>query len=297
MASTGPPEARKKDHPQNRARTSQEIRRGFTYLEKLDAFEAQPRRHPAIHWGAFVLAVVSFVILVVDMAAYRQPVRMSLVWLDVALAFVFGVEFFTRSGFHWNPLRYVDMHIFDFIALVPALLLLHRGVYAEHVWVWLIFAARLMRVFDRGLGDGFFLRNFFALLEGLEEEITDRVTLRIMARIQADVEAGKFGHSVAEAMSKNKEEVLRRVRAEHPRDGLAAGLARFVGLESALERTEDRLYDSIVDVLKSPELDQVIRAGIDGIFRQLRAEVGKKKWLEHFGLPRRYEPGIDGGED
>ncbi len=238
------------------------------------------------------LSLVSLGVLILGMAAFQSPLPAAWVWLDVGIGGLFAIEFFTRSGFHWNPLRYVSTHLFDFIALVPVLMFLHHGVFAEGLWVWLILVTRGMRVLDRMLGDGFILHNFFALLEGFEEEITDRVTLRIMDRIQADMTEGKFGSSAADTLVKNKEAVLNRVRAEHPHDSIGAELARWVGLEAAVTRAEERIYDAMVEVLRSPEVDGVIRANLDTIFTGLRAEIGKKDWKKHLGVPRRHLPPV-----
>ncbi|MDO8578930.1 MAG: hypothetical protein Q7R50_07120 [Dehalococcoidales bacterium] len=274
------------DHPQAKEVAGSNSYRS-TYSDRLEAIDKQPRRHWLIHWSALVLSLVSLGILILGMAVFREPLPETWVWLDIGIGALFAIEFFTRSGFHWNPLRYVNTHLFDFTALVPALMFLHHGVFAEGLWVWLILVTRVTRAFDRGLGDGFIVHNFFALLEGFEEEITDRVTLRIMDRIQSDMSEGKFGSSAADAMAKHKQAVLNRVRAEHPHDGIGLELARWVGLEDAVIRAEERIYDAMVEVLRSHEVDEVIRANLETIFAGLRAEIGKKAWIKHLGIPGR----------
>ncbi len=264
-------------------------RRRSTYTERIEAIDHLPRRNWLLHRLETVQSFISLGILIFGMAAFSSPVPLAWVWLDIGLGVLFLLEFFTRSGFRWNAAAYTRTHVFDLIALVPAIVFLHHGVPAEALWVWIILIARVIRVFDRTLGDGFLLHNFFVLLEGFEQEITDRVVLRTMDRIQADMVAGKFGHSAADAMAKNKKEVLKRVRAEHPRYGVTSELARFVGLEAAVERAEERIYDAMVDVLRSSEVDNVIKTSLNAIFDQLRAETGKREWIKHLGIPGHHE--------
>ena len=260
------------------------------YGARIEEIDKLPRRNPLLHWLAFLLSLVSTAILILWMSILHGKVTPGWVWLDIGLAAFFFIEFFTRSGFHWNPVKYSINHIFDLAAIIPALVFIHNGVFAETLWIWVILIARVTRSFDRLLGDGFLIHNFLVLLEGFEEGITDRVTLRIMARLQIDMIQGKFGHTAAEAMQKNKTAVLNRIREEHPHDSLTADLARFVGLEAAVERAESRIYDAMVDVLKSPEVDKVIEHSLNEIFRQLRAETGKREWVKHLGIPGRHNP-------
>jgi hypothetical protein len=210
-----------------------------------------------------------------------------LVLLDIGLGVVFAVEFFTRSGFRWNRARYLLTRFFDFVAIVPALALVHHGFAMEGVWVWIILVARAARAVDRFLGDGFVRRNVLALVEGFEEGITDRVLERIIARIQADMDRAGFSHGVAEAFVRNKAAVLQRVRAATPREGLVPSLAHIVGLDAALERAEERTYDAIVEIMNSEEVDRAIRDVVNSAFSRMRSEVGKKSWRQHLGIRRR----------
>jgi len=82
--------------------------------------------------------------------------------------------------------------------------------------------------------------------------------------------------------------VLRRVREEHPKEGLGASLMRLARLDAALERAEERVFNSIIAVLKSSELDTAIRESIGSTFSVLRAQIGKKRWRQHLGIQVRH---------
>jgi len=209
------------------------------------------------------------------------------VLLDIGLGIVFAVEFFTRSGFRWGRIAYLRSRFFDFVAIVPALVLVHHGFAIEGVWVWLILLARAVRVVDRLLGDGFIQRTVLAVAEGFEEEITDRVLERIIIRVQGEMDRASFSHGVAEAFVRNKAAVLQRVRAATPHEGLMPGLAHLVGLVAALERAEERTYDAIVEIINSEEVDRAVRDVVNSSFSRMRNELGKKSWRQHLGIGRR----------
>jgi hypothetical protein len=268
--------------------TKGELPKGIsTIAARLEELESLPHRNAALHWAAFTLSLLSLILLSTWVFSSRGSVPGSWVLLDIGLGVVFAVEFFTRSGFRWGRLAYLRTRIFDFVAIVPALALVHHGFVIEGVWVWLILVARVTRVVDRFLGDGFVRRTVFALVEGFEEEITDRVLERIIARIQADMDRASFSHGVAEAFVRNKAAVLQRVRAATPREGLVPGLAHLVGLDAALERAEERTYDAIVEIMNSEEVDRAVRDVVNSSFSRMRTELGKKSWRQHLGLRRR----------
>jgi len=256
----------------------------LTLVERIKELESLPHRNAALHWFAFALALLSLILLATWEFSSQGPVPAGWVWLDIGLSVVFAVEFFTRSGFRWGRVAYLRTHFFDFIAIVPALVLVHHGYFIEGVWVWLILIARFARVVDRLLGDGFVRRNIWALVEGFEEEITDRVLQRIITRVQADLDRAHFSHGVAEAFVRNKSAVLQRVRAATPHKGLVPGLAHIVGLEAALERAEERTYDAIVEIIDSEEVDHAVRDVVNSVFSRMNNELREKSWKQNFGI-------------
>jgi len=260
------------------------------HASRIAELEAAPRRGRALHWAAFAGAVFSFLLLAGWMASPDAPVPQGVLLLDLLLSAAAVAEFFTRSGFHWDKLRYVRAHVFDFFAMVPALWLVLRGFPYEGWWVWLLLAARATRAVDRVLGDGFVRRKIVALLEAFEEETTDRVMLRILARVEADLEGGRFGDAVGDALARNRDEVLQRVREATPLEGLPGELARISGLDAALARAEARAYDAVVEVLRSSEVDRALRDVVASTFANLRAEIRRKAWREELGFRPRPEP-------
>jgi hypothetical protein len=255
-----------------------------TIEARLEELESRPRRNPVLHWIGFALSLAALILLAVWVFSSRRPVSTGWVWFDIGLGIFTLVEFFTRSGFHWNRGDYLRSRFFDFIAIIPALALVNHGFAIENVWVWLILTARFVRVIDRLLGDGFVQRNIWALVEGFEEELTTRVLQRIILRVQANMNRAHFSHEVAAAFVRNKSSVLQRVRSATPKDGLMPSLAHIVGLDKALERAEERTYDAIVEILDSEEIDAAVRDVVNSVFSHMHSELGQKSWKKNIGI-------------
>ena len=187
-----------------------------TLEERIEELEARPRRNPILHWAAFLFSLLSLILLSLWVFSSRGDVPVTWVWFDIGLGAVAAVEFFTRSGWHWDKTGYLRSRFFDFAAIIPALALVNHGIVLQSIWLWIILIARFVRVLDRLLGDGFVQRNIWALAEGFEEELTDRVLQRIIIRVQADMDRAHFSHEIAKAFVRNKNSVLERVRAATP---------------------------------------------------------------------------------
>jgi len=244
------------------------------------------RRGP-LYWTAFLSSLISLGITVAWIVSFSPNLPIILVWMDVALGIFFTAEFLTRHGLHWNWVGYIESRFFDFIAIVPVLLLVYYQIPYANIWLWVILAARLIRVIDRLLGDGFLRRNILALIEGFEEEITDRVLFRIISRIEIDLYRGSFSHGLAMALNRNRSSVLGRVRKAHPTEGFAAGLAHITGLDAALEKAEERTFDAIVNIIDSPEVDKAVRDSVESAFTVMKKELEVKSWRNRIGFQKR----------
>ncbi|MDO8491266.1 MAG: hypothetical protein Q7T04_04550 [Dehalococcoidia bacterium] len=247
-----------------------------------------------LHWAALIASLVSLAMLTAWVFGEKGTIRPVWAMLDIGLGIGFALEFFTRSGFRWDPGKYALSRFFDFVAMVPALAVVQHGLPYEEVWLWAILAARAVRAADRLLGDGFVRRNTMAMAEGFEEEITDRVVLRLIGRAEEGLEHGRLAHKVSEALARNRDPVLQRIRAAHPRDGMKANLAQFVGLTASLERAEEGTYDAIVEIMDSPEVDRAIRDAVRSSFAGVRQEMGKKHWSKRLGVRPRAGSGGPG---
>jgi hypothetical protein len=251
---------------------------------RLEEQETLPHRNFALHWATFALSLLSLILLSIWVFGSRGTVSTVWVLVDIGLGVVFAIEFLTRSGFRWHRFKYLRSHFFDFFAIVPALALVNHGFALEGIWVWFVLVARFVRLIDRFLGDGFVTHNLLALLEGIEEEITDRVLGRIVARVQADVDRASFSRGIAEALQRNKPAVLQRIKSATPQEGIVPSLARIVGLDTALERAEEKTFDAIVGIINSQEVDSTVRDIINTSLSRLQSELGDKSWRRHLGI-------------
>lgn len=242
------------------------------------------RRSRVLHWAAIVGAGLSLWLLADYLDGPPGLPPSDVVVLELLLSAAFAAEFFTRTGLHWNWKRYIFTHFFDWFAIIPVLWFVGQGMAYEGALLWLVLLARVVRVLDRVVGDGFVRRNVLALVNAFEEEITDRVMLRILDRVERALRAGKFGEAVAEALQRNRDPVLARVRAAHPRQGLAAKVAQVSGLEEALAEAEANAYDAVVEVAGSAEVDRALRDVVKDSFDNMRAEIAQKEWRKHIGF-------------
>jgi hypothetical protein len=256
-----------------------------SFGNRLNELARKPRRHPLIHWAAFVLSFLSLAPLIIWLISSSSSLAQSWYGVDIWFSVFFAFEFVTRSGFRWNPGGYTRSRFFDFIAIVPALVLVHLNVPYESVWVWIILAARIIRAIDRVLGDGFLTRNALAIAEGFEEEITDRVTIRILDRVEEDMNRGSFTKGIGEVLESKKARILQAIQAQHP-PILETKVAQVTGIEKAVDRAEGQIYDAVINILESAEVEETVKESIKSAFSTMRKGVAEKTWKKDFGFRR-----------
>lgn len=238
-------------------------------------------RSRSLHWLAWAAALVSVAVLVLWKWGPQTLAVPTLVQgADVGLAVFFALEFFTRTGWRRSRTAYLKWRWFDFVALLPVTVL---GPFAIAPLIWFVFICRVIRLVDRTLGDGFVQRNVLLFLEAVEEEISDRVLEKMLVRWEGELKGSKFGTATAQALERNKEAVLRRVFDEQLQDGTIAKIAHFTGLQAALEKEERRLFDAVIEMVGSHEVDEAIRDVVASSLRRTREQLGARDWRRRLG--------------
>jgi hypothetical protein len=64
---------------------------------RLKELESRPRRNHLLHWSAFVIALVSLIILSFWVFSGRGPVPAVWIAVDIGIGVISLIEFFTRS--------------------------------------------------------------------------------------------------------------------------------------------------------------------------------------------------------
>lgn len=237
-----------------------------------------------IHWLAWAAAVASLAALAYALTRRAADVPLWLAQADLWLSVALAVEFFTRPGLRQEKLRYVGWRWFDFLAMAPVVFLA-AWVPLHAMVVWAVVLARVARVIDRTFGDGFVKRHVLALVGAIEEEISDRVLGKILGRVEGELKRARFGEAASEALARRKKAFLDRIYEEQKPEGAAASrILGMTGLQSAVERFEERIFDAVVKVVGSRETDQLIVELIGASLGEAREELERRSWRSEIGL-------------
>ncbi len=250
---------------------------------RLEALSSRPRRPAHLHAGAAAISVISFALLLIWIASNQAHATSIWVTLDTLFCILAALEFMTRSGLRWDRRSYILTHIFDFIALVPAILLVRNDVFSANLWAWLILAARTTRLADRLLGDGFVALSITRVLERFEQAVTDRVLLRLLEGVERGLAGGRLGSTAGAALAANREAILARIRSSRPSMDKVP-LGQVLGLEQRVRDVETQTFDAVVEVMSSAEVDRALRDVLTAALTDLRTGLGA---VEHPGSPAR----------
>ena len=229
---------------------------------------------------AFVLllALSSLALVVVQAVTHpdaRQEARIR--WAELGLIALFAIEFLLALVRHEHRLAYALRTWYELVALVPVTGGWAVGWALGPAVVVLVLLARFGRVVDRLFGDEAFYRLVDRVRDWAVEWVADAVTLRVLDQTLGVLQKGDYTRNLAAALEEHGDEMLglvtEKVKAD-PEIGAVRHLPFFDAVVATSAKVSQRI---VIDLLRDPRMDQMVKDIIAQNVRQIRAEVAKQE--------------------
>jgi voltage-gated potassium channel len=222
---------------------------------------------------ALASAALVFVVLATDPeGAVLQRIR----WIEFGLIVLFALEFLLAFARHRHRIAYAMRNWYELIALVPV-----TGGPAVD-WpgglavVVIVLLARFGRVVDRLFGDEAFHRVVERVRRWAVESVADAVTLRVLDQTLGVLQKGEYTRNLATALETHGDEMLALVTEKVKADP-EVGAVRHIPFFDVVVVTSAKVSQRIViDLLRDPRMDQMVKDIIADNVKQIRAEVAKQ---------------------
>lgn len=230
------------------------------------------------------LALLSVGILVyLEFWKPEDPLRTRLLYLDLAVVAVFVIEFLFRVAESDKKWSYVGRHWYDILGMVPALAFSHpifRAFRLVRVIRIAAIAGRFIRVTDRTFGEAFVHRTLGRYKAAFVEELTTPIALAVLGAAENAVLKGNYGTTIANALRKERDDIVTHVVAQLRKDGPVALLMRTPGIGSAIEHLPGRVLDGVIETLDAKAMDESIRDILRDILAGLKRDIGRRDWRQ-----------------
>jgi voltage-gated potassium channel len=236
------------------------------------------RRLRAVDALVLLLALASVALVLLHALTDPDAVAQRRIrFAEYALIALFAFEFLFALARHDHRVAYALRNWYEVLALVPvasgpALALSWYPALAVAVCL-----ARFGRVVDRLFGDEAFHRMVERARSAAVESVADAVTLRVLDQTLAVLQKGEYTRNLADALERHGDGMVAIV-AEKVKQDPEVGAVRHVPFFEPMVATASKVTQRIlIDLLRDPRMDQMVKDIIRSNVEQIRAEVAKRE--------------------
>ena len=237
-----------------------------------------------VDYAILGLAFTSLLVFVVHRtgALPLEETRILLV-VDLGLVALYGGAFGTKWVLADAPARWLRRNALHALGALPLTVNLFEPVVADRYYVVvqvIIVVLRAGEALDRAFGAHVLQGLFERYRSMVVEELTDPLLMRLAIVLEDAV----VGRDYAAAIGRRVEERRDLVRAAVAR-GIEASpklraLYGFGPVQRKVDETTEELVDALAAALTSPEVNQLIREGLQDAFAELKQNIADRKWRE-----------------
>lgn len=234
-------------------------------------------RVTAVDWLMLALALVSVAMLVYETWGPVTPEQRRQIFLaDYVIIGIFAVEFTFRWVKDDRPKTFPLRNWYEVLGMIPVAHPAIRGFRLFRIIRIAVILSRFGRAADRAFGYGFTQR-FLLRFKGLiVETVGDAITVKVLDETLAVLQKGAYTTNLADAMEKHGDDMM-AIIAEKVKQDPEVGAVRHLPFFDTLVATSSKVTQRIlIDLLRDPRMDQMVKDIIQLNVEQIRADVAKR---------------------
>ncbi len=242
---------------------------------------AAKARVTTIDWIMLALALVSVGMLLYETLGDPNPEQTrQIIMADLVIVAIFAVEFIARWIRADNKRSFPLRNWYEVLGMIPVAHPAVRGFRLFRIIRIVVLLSRFGYAADRAFGDEFTYRFVRRFKGAIVESIGDAVTLRVMDMTLDVLQKGAYAGNMADHLERNGDAMLEIVVdkvKEDPKIGRVRHVPFFDDLVATSSRVTQRL---VIDLLRDPRMDQMIKDMIKENVQQIRAAVKQNEALK-----------------
>jgi hypothetical protein len=241
-----------------------------------------PARRPLervtwIDWALIGLAVVSLLLVIAEQVApsYVRGDPETLRWFivaDVAICGVFAIEFLVRMRAQPDKWAYAKSRWYDILGMIPVSHPLFRGFRLIRILRIVVITSRFVRATNRTFGEMLFESTIRRFRNLLVDVIGGAVVVRGIGLIEPWLVHARFAERIGDAVDQKRDDIHRMVQ-DRMRTLPGGRLLALPPMRNAVVAAETAAVQTIIDVLRSDELNQVVQQSTRNALDEIRSRI------------------------
>ena len=236
-----------------------------------------------VDYAILGLAFTSFLVFLLDRTALPADEVSALRVVDLALVALYGGAFGTKWVLADDPIAFLRRNALNALGVLPLTVNLFEPILPTRYYIVVQVVIVILRA-GEALDRAFGARVLQGLFERYRSMVVEELTDPLLMRLAVVLEEAVVGRDYAAAIGKRVESRRDLMRAAVAR-GIAASpkLRRLYSLgpvQRKVDETTDELVDALATALTSPEVNQLIREGLQDAFAELKQNIADQKWRQ-----------------
>lgn len=235
------------------------------------------RRVSAVDWLMLALALVSVGMLVYETWGPVTPEERRQIFLaDYVIIGIFAVEFVFRWVKDDRPRSFPLRYWYEVLGMIPVAHPAIRGFRLFRVVRIVVILSRFGRAADRAFGHGFTRRLLLRSKATIVETLGDAITVKVLDETLAVLQKGSYTKNLADALERHGDDMM-AIITEKVKEDPEVGAVRHLPFFEAMVATTSKVTQRIlVDLLRDPRMDQMVKDIIRLNVEQIRSDVAKR---------------------
>jgi len=240
-----------------------------------------PRARPrvtAVDWLMLALAIVSVAMLLYETWGPVTPEqRRQILLADYAIIGIFAVEFTFRWVKDERPRTFPLRYWYEVLGMIPVAHPAIRGFRLFRIIRIVVILGRFGRAADRAFGQGFTRRFLVRFKSTIVETIGDAITVKVLDETLSVLQKGDYTRNLADALERHGDDMMAIV-AEKVKADPEVGAVRHLPFFDSVVATSTKVTQRIlIDLLRDPRMDQMVKDIIRLNVEQIRGEVARRE--------------------
>lgn len=199
-------------------------------------------------------------------------------WIDLVLVALYGSAFAFKWALADDPIRWIRRNGVFVIGAFPLTInFLVPDRYFLVVQI-VIVVLRAGEALDRAFGARVVRGLFERYRSMVVEELTDPLLMRLAVSLEEAVVSRDYAAAIGKRLDARRDLVEGAVRRAIAASPKLSRLDRFGPVHDFIEETTDEVVDALHAALTGPEVNTLIREGLQEAFGELKGSIRERKW-------------------
>lgn len=237
-----------------------------------------------VDYVILALAFTSLLVFVLDRFAGLPADEVTLLTaIDLLLVVLYGMAFAVKWTFADHPWRWLRRNAVLALGVLPLTINVLDFVVAERYFIVvqiIVVVLRTGEALDRAFGERILQGLWQRYQAMIVEELSQPLLMRLAIVLEEAVTSRDYAAAIGRRLDDRRDLVEAAVKRAIAASPKLTRLSAFGPVERWIDETTHEIVDAAHAALTGPEVNTLIREGLQQTFTELKAGIAERKWQE-----------------